>query len=148
MSDTMRHIIEIFAVIVFALTIVGWIKRGVDSSETTVNSAINKMTNFGVRLEESEYTKYDGVVVKGSAVISFIKDQIAENAEICIKVITPKSTTSYIYTDGTLTTESTALISSALSKKNAAHIELTGDFLGEVIRDASNTITIMTFTQQ
>lgn len=148
MSDTMRHIIEIFAVIVFALTIVGWIKRGVDSSETIVNSAINKMTNFGVRLEESEYTKYDGVVVKGSAVISFIKDQIAENAEICIKVITPKSTTSYIYTDGTLTTESTALISSALSKKNAAHIELTGDFLGEVIRDASNTITIMTFTQQ
>lgn len=148
MPRVIQLILELIAVIAFTLMIIAGVKAGVDSSGTTMNLAVNKMTNMGVSIEESEYTKYDGVVVKGSAVISFIKDQIAENAEICIKVITPKSTTSYIYTDGTLTTESTALISSALSKKNAAHIELTGDFLGEVTRDASNTITIMTFTQQ
>ena len=148
MPRVIQILLELIAVVAFTLMIIAGVKAGVDSSGTTMNLAVNKMTNMGVSLEESEYTKYDGVVVKGSTVISFIKDQIAQNAEICIKVITPKSTTSYIYTDGTLTTESTALISSALSKKNAAHIELTGDFLGEVIRDASNTITIMTFTQQ
>ena len=148
MPRVIQIILELIAVIAFTLMIIAGVKVGVDSSGTTMNLAVNKMTNMGVSIEESEYTNYDGVVVKGSTVISFIKDQIAQNAEICIEVITPKGTTSYVYTDGTLATKSTALISSALSKKNTAYINPAGDFLGASTRDATDTITIMTFTQQ
>lgn len=148
MSDLIVKVLFIFAGIVGALLIIGAVLMQVNNGVSSIESSGQKMTSLSTQLDESDYTKYDGVIVLGSDVRNFIKSQMSQDSEICISVVTSKGTTNYIYTDGTLQTESTAKIASTTSKKSSAYINPTGSFLGAITRNETGAITLITFTQQ
>lgn len=148
MSKNLETILSVLAVACLTMLIIGKIFNFWNIGSDFMDKAEKKATNMATSFDEADYTKYDGVVVTGSDVKSFIKNQIDQEAEICIEVITPKGSTTYLYTDATLATKSTANIASTASKKNAAYINPTAYFLGACTRDATKAITYMSFTQQ
>lgn len=148
MSDLIVKVLFIFAGIVGTLSIISAVLMQVNNGVSSIESSGQKMTSLSTQLDESDYTKYDGVIVLGSDVRNFIKSQMSQDSEICISVVTSKGTTNYIYTDGTLQTESTAKIASTTSKKSSAYINPTGSFLGAITRNETGAITLITFTQQ
>lgn len=148
MDNIIPKVIGIFVGIFAILTIAGWVITNLNSGSSFVDSGNKKMVTMATQLEENDYTKYDGVVVAGSDVISFIKSQISQDAEICVEVITSSGNTAYLYTDGTLATKSTAKMASTTSKKSSAYINPTGSFLGAITRNAAGAITYISFTQQ
>lgn len=148
----MEHpVYTIFAVIIvifLALGIGSKVIKTFDTGSEFMDKGDKKIATLATALDESDYTKYDGVIVSGADVISFIKSQMSQDAEVCIDVITPKGTTAYLYTDGTLATKSNAKMASTTSKKSSAYINPTASFLGSNTRDASGAITYVSFTQQ
>ena len=121
--------------------------------QTTMEKAGTKMDAQNVMLDESAYVDYDGAIVSGTEVVSFIKAHA--NDEICVTVNNGHSTTSYIYDSVDLTTKTgVGNIAQAQNKANLStvYINPNSNYLGEVVRDAvdatNGTIVGVNFTIQ
>ena len=112
-----------------------------------------KMSSMSTTMDESQYTEYDGAIVSGTQVISFIKAH--SNDEICVTVNNGHSTTNYIYSSTDLTDKTgVGNIAQAQNKANLStvYINPNSKYLGAVVRDSvdatNGTIVGVTFDIQ
>ncbi len=117
------------------------------------DKAGNRMTQMSTTMDESQYVQYDGAVVSGTQVISFIKAH--SNDEICVSVNNGHTTTNYIYSSTDLTDKTgVGNVAQAQNKSNLStvYINPNSQYLGAIVRDAvdptNGTIVGVTFTIQ
>ncbi|WP_026667608.1 hypothetical protein [Butyrivibrio sp. AE2005] len=139
--------------VVLALLFVGVLFGLYGVSKGFFDKAGNKLSQMSVTMDESQYTEYDGAVISGTQVISFIKAH--ENDEICVSVNNGHTTTSYIYSSTDLSSkDGIGAVSAAQNKANLStvYINPNSKYLGEIVRDsvdaANGTIVGVNFTIQ
>ena len=117
------------------------------------DKAGNRMSEKSTTMDESQYLEYDGAIVSGTQVLSFIKAH--SNAEICVKVNNGHTTTAYIYDDENLATKnSIGTVAQAQNKANLStvYINPNSKYLGKIVRDnvdtKNGTIVAVEFTVQ
>lgn len=145
MSDMARHFLEIAAIVVVCLSVIGIIFTSLGKTTVFTDKAGAKMDSMITVMDESDYVNFDGTIVSGSDVIAAIKK--FQNDEICITV-TARGTYSYVYTDTSLSTPSTENISNTSKKSDDHFINPNGKFLGAVVRADDGSIVGITFTIQ
>ena len=129
------------------LMLVALLVTGLNKSSSTVEKSYEKMDDFNVMLEESDYTKFDGAVISGDSVIAAIKGFESSSQPICVEIA--HTGVCYVYTDETLQTKSTAKISNASRKGTAEYINPTAYYLGSIERDSTdNSIRKIVFEIQ
>lgn len=112
----------------------------------TASSGAGQINRLNAEFMESDKVMYDGIQVSGSEVVNVINK--FKNDELCIEVKTKKSSTTYGYTNTSLTEKSSHSIKETQNLKGNNYINPNGLFLGEVIRDTNNVIVGLLFTQQ
>lgn len=143
MSNVMKFLLMAFSLMITCLLVTygGRILRvGKDTSDI----ALKKINNFNSELSESELTMYDGMDVRGSDVVNFIKKNlgsfdVTENANFYVQVVT--ATNDSTYTNGTY-------LSDIQNFSTARWIKPTTVFLCSIIRDANDMILGVSYTQR
>lgn len=113
-----------------------------ESKSISIASA-NNLNEFASELNESDLTRYDGLEVKGSDVLNFIKKQLGEYesfevASVSINVITSKSSNTYV---------NGLFLSDIVNFTNDKYINPISKFSGKVIRNKNKVIVGLCFTQ-
>ena len=125
-----------------------YITRG---SRDTATSAFSQISKLNAEFNESDKVMYDGLDVAGSEVMNVINK--FKNEEIGIVVQTKKNTVYYGYTLNTvnnvysLGTKTTSNLTNAKKIMSDAYINQNSQFVGEILRDANNTIIGIKFMQ-
>lgn len=139
--------------VVIALLFIGGLFTVWGFTSGFFDKAGNKMSQVSTTMDESQYTEYDGAIVSGTQVVSFIKAHA--NDEICVTVNNGHSTTTYIYSSTDLTSKSgVGAVAAAQNKANLStvYINPNSKYLGEVVRDSvdatNGTIVGLNFTIQ
>lgn len=153
MSDTPNKAIEILIGIVLVCALGGlafWIWN-IFSGKTkdTVNDMVGEITVW----QETEFTQFEGEVVKGSAVLNEISTIYSADKNVYVTVKTTSDTTGKTYCYSTSLVKNTSaaqstLITNAKDKTKPECISPNGDFLGEIIRNGNGDIIGLIFTQQ
>ena len=153
MNDNLSTMVIAIGSIIVALLIVSAIFMVWGRTSTTFDKAAEKIDKQNVTLDESQYTDYDGAVVSGTQVVSFIK--VHANDEICVPVNNGHTTTNYIYSSTDLTDKTgVGAIAEAQNKANLStvYINPNSKYVGKIIRDSvdatNGTIVGMDFTIQ
>lgn len=117
------------------------------------DKAGKKLSGMSTAMDESDYMNYDGAIVSGTQVISFIKSHAGD--EICVEVNNGHSTTPYIYSSTDLTDKTgVGTVAQAQNKANLStvYINPNSKYLGAIVRDSvdatNGTIVGVTFTIQ
>lgn len=108
-------------------------------TSTTFDKAGEKLDAQNVMMDESQYTDYDGAVVSGTQVVSFIK--VHAQDQICVIVNNGHSTTNYVYSSTDLTDKTgVGNVAQAQNKANLStvYINPNSKYLGSIIRDAAD----------
>lgn len=107
---------------------------------TTMNKAGQKLDAQNTMLDESAYTDYDGAIISGTELVSFIKTHA--NDQICITVNNGHTTTSYVYDSTDLSTKSTNSIVEAQNKANIStvYINPNSKYQGKIVRDDADSV--------
>lgn len=114
----------------------------------TAAGGAGQISKLNAEFNESDKVMYDGLEVSGSEVVNVINK--FKNGNIGIRVATKKKTVSYIYAvnaDGNLGDSSSASVKEAQKTESANYINPNAQFIGEILRDANNTITGISFAQ-
>lgn len=147
MSETLRDFLKIAGISVVTLILLGVLFAGLNKATGFTDKVFGKMDNYSVMIDESDYTKYEGALVSGSDVIAAIKSFQNSNEPICVEIT--HTGVSYIYTDETLQTESTANIANASRKNSSEYINPNANYLGSLVRDSTdNSIRKIVFDIQ
>ena len=136
-DDNAATMIRTIGGVVLALLFVGAIFTVWGYASGFFDKAGNKMSQMSTTMDESQYTEYDGAIVSGTQVISFIKAHA--NDEICVTVNNGHQTTPYIYFDETLQTKTgVGSIAQAQNKANIStvYINPNSKYLGSIVRDS------------
>ncbi len=119
-----------------------------EAKDTATNGA-GQITLLNSEFSNNDKTIYDGITVSGSEVVNAINK--FKNEELCVKVVTSKSTTYYNYylddAENNINNKSGASISDAKKVSNKNYINPNGKFEGELIRDSNDYIIGICFTQ-
>lgn len=123
-----------------------------------LSSSNTKLARMATKLDESEFTQYDGATVSGAQVLSVLKDY--EGEEICIRVCNVSGGGSYndynyaFDASNPFSAPSTEKISDAENKANIGthkYINPGAKYKGEVVREGTTkdgTIIALQFTRQ
>lgn len=145
------------AFIVVALIGVGMYFFNTGSS--TLSAADEQLGETNKQMEEMEYTRLDKTTVKGSTVVSKIKEYEDRQGDILVQVATNIGGTDQYVSTGTvtavfdLTGSLTAAagydadLTDAVDDTNADYINPQGDFFCNIGRDANNVIRVISFVQ-
>ncbi len=109
-----------------------------NTSKSTINSGTTQYTQLTSEYSEIDATMYDGLDVSGAKIVELIKKLAQTGSTYTITVVTLESNTS--------TYSSTAQYSDP-GPTQAAHINETGTFRGEVTKNANGMVTSIKFTQ-
>jgi hypothetical protein len=95
----MKFLLLAFALMITCL-LVSYGGRVLRAGKDTSDTAIEKINDFNNELSESELTMYDGINVKGSDVVNFIKKNLGsfdatEQAKQYVRVVTTASDSTY-----------------------------------------------------
>ena len=136
-DDNTSTMIHTISNVVIALLIVGAIFTTWAIASRFLQKGGDKIASLATTMEEEDVAKYDGATVSGTEVVSAIKQ--LQNQAICITVNNGHTTTAYIYTDTSLTTQSTASIGDAQKKSNLStvYINPSSNYVGKMIRDTA-----------
>ena len=151
MKDTVYDILMIIGGTIFAALLIIFVMGKVNAAKDTSSKAdevVNAMTDS---LVNDKYTQYDGAVVKGSTVLSFI--QSSKSDVICIQVKNGSTTTEYVRKLSDLSQSADGKIADAKNKANVTttYIDPSVDYLGEVLYmndDPTQTIIGVSFERQ
>lgn len=149
MSEAPKYILAFLgiatAVILFFL-VVSQVFNLYKKASNIADAGGKKMDNMTILMDESDYTKYDGVQVKGADVIAAVK-YFQDGEPICINVQTATGNAIFCYTDESLTTKSEESIANCQRKGAANYINPNAKYIGKVERnETDNTIWGITFT--
>lgn len=131
-------------VILFVMGQFNKTKDSAEQADKVVQSMVDSLVN-------DKYLVYDGAVVKGSDVLSFI--QTCRTETICIEVVNGSTTTEYVKKLSDLTQKADGVLAEAKDKANinTVYIDPTVDYKGEVLYyndDASQSIIGVRFTKK
>ena len=112
-----------------------------NTSKSTINSGTTQYTQLTSEYSEINATMYDGLDVSGSKVIEVIKDMARDGGTVSVLVRTKANTTGTTY-QGTTTTYTAGDTPTAND-----HINETGTFRGEVVKNDNGMVTQIIFTQ-
>lgn len=109
-------------------------------AQNTASVTVDYLNEFNNTITESSYQRYDGLEVKGSDVISFIRRNLseydtAEQALIYVEVVDKKRTR---YQDN-------SFIQEIRDIKSEYYINPYNEYMGQIIRDANNVIRGVNF---
>ena len=110
-----------------------------NTSKSTINSGTTQYTQLTSEYSEINATMYDGLDVSGSKVIEVIKDMARDGGTIKVTVKTKAGNTSSYQGDTGYAAKDTPTA--------ANHINETGTFRGEVIKNANGMVTEIVFEQ-
>lgn len=111
-------------------------QSGFIASKTT-----EKLNNIAISFEEEEYAKYDGLVIKGGDLVSFIYKNLGSHSS-------SESPPVYIYVDTGLSTKRYVDKKSINETKDYSsnyYIHPLAKFKGELIRNDNNVIVGLSF---
>jgi len=142
MDNQVPSYIKIIAGIVLTLLLVSAGFLLWNKSQDSFNTAGNQIDEMNNTMLEQKYTQYTGLDVSGSTVINAI-NKFWDSKDIYVSVTIGGTTTTYIYTDTTLSTlrtdtEMGTLVSAAKKASSSTYINPKKTFTGSIIRD-SNT---------
>ena len=112
-----------------------------NTSKSTINSGTTQYTQLTSEYSEINATMYDGLDVNGSKVIEVIKDMARDGGTVKVTVKTLLNTTGVSYQG------STSTYSKADAPTDNDHINETGTFRGEVVKNNNGMVTEIIFTQ-
>ncbi len=142
MSNVTKFLLLAFSLMMTCILVVYFnkvAKAGIDTS----NTAMHQLSKFNQELAESDITMYDGLEVRGSDVVNFIKKQLgaydpAEEAMLYIHVVTATYDCFY---------RNNAFISKMQDFSSERYIKPTATFCCNIIRDANHVIIGINFLQ-
>lgn len=138
MENAVKAII-ISATVIITLVIVSFAFLLLRQGEQFVQQSQNEIADMTAEMAESKYTQYHGAIKSGSEVSNVVKTYMDD---LDITIATKKSTTEYS------SSSTAAELSKMIQESSDKYVNPSGEFLGEVTRDANGTITDITFTQQ
>ncbi len=143
MSNATKFLLLAFSLGITCLLIV-YFKRVADTGFDTSSTAREKLTEFNLCLSESEITMYEGVEVKGSDVVNFIKKHLSSYSATEIApmyVYVKTSTTEATYQNG-------ASVTNIQDFSSTLYIKPVAEFISAIIRDPNDVIIGVTFQQR
>lgn len=112
-----------------------------NTSKSTINSGTTQYTQLTSEYSEINATMYDGLDVSGAKVVEVIKDMAKEGGTVKVTVKTKLNTAGVSYQGSTTT------YTLADSPTDNNHINETGTFRGEVVKNDNQMVTEIIFTQ-
>lgn len=150
-SDIPPKMVALVVGFILVCIIALWLVTYVKEKKEDLNSADTKSDKAIASMADFDLLAYNGASIRGDALVDLIDEMNDNKAELSIGVKTTAVTTATYYnytyssTGNTLTASTTY---SAPSKADTTYINLTANFLGDVIRNSNNEIVGITFTQQ
>ncbi len=143
MTNVTKFLLLAFTLMITCL-LVTYGNRVLRAGKNTSDTAIDKINNFNKELSESDLTMYDGIEIKGSDVINFIKKNLGsydatEQADCHIRVITAVSDNTYI---------NGSYISDIQNFSSTFFINQEALFRCDITRDANDVIVGIDFAQR
>lgn len=111
-----------------------------NTSKSTINSGTTQYTQLTSEYSEINATMYDGLDVSGAKVIEVIKDMARDGGTVQVTVKTKLNTAGATYQGDTTYTAGD-------TPNSNDHINETGTFRGEVVKNANGMVTQIIFTQ-
>ena len=143
MSNVMKFLLLSFSLMITCL-LVSYGGRVLSAGKGTSDTAVKKINDFNSELSESELTMYDGIEVKGSDVVNFIKKNLGSydatnQAKQYVRVVTAASDSTYW---------NERYIEDIQNFSSTLFINLAALFRCDVTRDANDVIVGITFVQR
>lgn len=131
------------------------------SAQDATKTAQTSFSDIQTELAQTAFTVYDGTTVSGSQVVNALR-KFQDKGEFGIQVITGKNPTGTWYFKtvnitvpvgspgyGSITTTpATGTLANAQNEKSDDYVNPSGKFKAEIIKDNSNVIRGIIFTQQ
>lgn len=143
MSNVTKFLLLAFGLGLTCLLII-YFKRVADTGFETSNTAVEALDEFNSNLSESDLTMYDGLNVKGSDAVNFIKKHLGgysatEVAPMYVYVKT--STAETLYKNG-------GALPDIQDFSSLLYIKPIATFICSIVRDANEVIIGISFQQR
>ena len=143
MSNVTKFLLLAFSLMVTCILIM-YFSRVTEVGMDTSDTALKKLQQFNKELSESDFTMYDGMDVKGSDVVNYIKENLgsydaSDSASFYVHVVT--ATNDSTYRNG-------SSIPDIQNFSSALWIKPTAVFRCNIIRDANDMIIGVSYTQR
>ena len=143
MNNATKFLLFAFSLGITCLLIV-YSKRVADTGLDTSNTAVGKLSEFNRELSESDITMYDGLEIKGSDVVNFIKKNLggyaaAETAAMYVYIKTGLSEATYV---------NGVSLPNLQDFTSLRYVKPRVIFTGDIVRDANDVIIGVTFVQK
>ena len=150
-ADLVYKIFFIVVGVILSGLMIAWLVSTYNDKKNEADAGTKKINRVTSQMADFDLTIYDGASIKGEALTDLITALKEKGAQVSVTVKTLDNTlTSYIY--GTTSTtpinlDSAVTVTPPLSKSATGYITPTGNFKGEVIRNANDVIVCLYFTQ-
>ena len=143
MSNVTKFMLLAFSLMTTCILVV-YFNRVAKAGMDTSNTAMDKLRRFNQELAESDITMYEGLELRGSDVVNYIKKQLggyepSAEAKLYIHVVTARKDS--IYRDNNS-------FSGIQDFSSELYIKPTATFCCSIVRDANDVIIGINFVQR
>jgi hypothetical protein len=119
-------------------------KADMDESAGKIDNQISSVSDF-------DLTVYDGAPIQGDVLKELMDDLKEKGVQLSVGVVTLDGTTTYYnyaFTPATEALGAVVTVTPPAGKATNGYITPSGNFVGDIIRNANDEIVCITFTQQ